>query len=1131
VKRITWLAGTCLLGGLAVVVVVSGLRTQARAAALLAPVGTELLLNPGFEDATGSVPDHWRKYGGTLTQVGSPVHSGSYAARFESNTSSTKWVYQVVSVTQAVVYVFSAWAVKNDTNVEEVYLRVSWYASTDGSGTEFSRADSTTRLTTDDPAYRFLTTGPITAPAGARSARVRLMLNPVDATACRAYFDDACFQQVGAAEPAADLVVAKAGPVTATPGSLITYHVALSNTGSITATGTLITDTLPAAVDLVSQTSPFTCTGFGRSLVWRLGDVPTGTQYLITVTGRVTDTACGIITNLVAATTTASETVTGNNVAAWATTVGAAGESQVLISAVLYDGYQSGDPDEAVQLVNAGTAPVDLKGWELCKDTGSALDCRTLPPAVLSPTARIWLARKAVSFTTSFGFPPDYEMDGWLLYGLANAGDEVVLRDDRHAAADVVVYKGGQTAIVGWAGPAVQPCSVGREAGQILYRIPDETTGLPIADTDTAADWIQYSGDVAHGRRVLYPGWDLDPLFWPLTTTERAAVVAGVAPDNAFDVVSQTIARAQHTISVEVYALRHPDVIAALVQKAREGVGVAVLLEGGQAGVGTDDPRWQQELWACQQIEAAGGRCWFMIHETIDRVFNRYDYLHAKFLVVDGEWVLITSQNLSASSLPSDDKSNGTYGSRGVVLATDAPSVVARAAEIFARDLDPAHHNDILRWNTAYTGDYGPPDPAYTPVLTVPDYVTYTVHFPDPLTVSGTFGFELFTAPEAALRQSDALLGLLARAGVSDMVYVEQMYEHVDWGDNPADAPNLRLEAYVAAARRGATVRILLNGGTFGQEFYQTTNASTVAYVNQIAHAEGLDLQAAGGDPTQWGIHSKMVLVWLHDEGAYVHVSSINGSEGSNKINREMALQVKSDAIYRYLTDVFRVDWWRSHPLFLPLVMRHYTPPAPPVNYVVLSEVMYRPYIGDPPGNGEWVELYNPTDQPADISGWSLGDAATPDEYGSGTYTFPAGTVLPADGVIVVAQQAADVAFRPDFEVAIDPDRDDPAVPNVIPAGAWDGFGLALGNDGDEVILCDGLGADVDVVVWDDPADDPVVKGSYPGVIAWRGLVKTNWSLERRPPYYDTDDCSVDFFSRYPATPGTIDGGSVDSRR
>ncbi|MEE8391405.1 MAG: lamin tail domain-containing protein, partial [Anaerolineae bacterium] len=796
----------------------------------------------------------------------------------------------------------------------------------------------------------------------------------------------------------------------------------------------------------------------------------------------------------------------------------------VLISAVLYDGYQSGDTDEAIQLLNVGDAPADLDGWELCKDTGSNLSCRALPATVLSPTTRIWLARKATSFTVSFGFPPNYEMDRWLSSGLSNTGDEVILRNDLGNVVDALVYEGGNTDIIGWNNEngTVQPYSVGREEGQILYRIPDEVTGLPITDTDTAADWIQYSANVTRGRRVLYPGWDLDLLFWPLTATEAATVVVGITPDNGFDVLSQTIARAQRTISVEVYSLRNPDIVVALAQKAQAGVNVTVLLEGGQAGVSRSDPRWQQELWACRQIEAAGGQCWFMIHETGDGIFNRYDYLHAKFIIVDDEWLVIGSQNLTEGSMPSDDKSNGTSGSRGVVLATNAPSVVARAAEVFARDLDPVHHNDILRWNTAYTNKYGLPDPAYTPVLTVPDHVTYTIRFPDPLTVSGTFDLELFTAPETALRQSDALLGLVKRAGAGDTVYVEQLYEHVDWGANPANDPNLRLEAYIDAARRDARVRILLNGGTFDQPFFQNTNTNTVAYVNQIASAEGLDLQAAIGDPTGYGIHSKMVLVWLEGEGGYSHVGSINGSEGSSKINREIALQIRSDEVYHYLARVFETDWWLAHPVFLPLLLRDYAPPEAPVDYVVISEVMVRPYVGDPPGNREWVELYNPTNHPIDLSNWSLGDAQAPKEYGSGTYRFPAGTEIPAQTTIVVAQQTADVTFTPDFEFVIDPGRDDPAVPNMNPAGAWDGFGLMLGNGGDEVILRDHTGADVDIVVWDDPADDPIVKGNYPGVTPWLGMLTSDWSLERRPPYYDSDDCSADFFPRYPATPGSV---------
>jgi hypothetical protein len=343
------------------------------------------------------------------------------------------------------------------------------------------------------------------------------------------------------------------------------------------------------------------------------------------------------------------------------------------------------------------------------------------------------------------------------------------------------------------------------------------------------------------------------------------------------------------------------------------------------------------------------------------------------------------------------------------------------------------------------------------------------------------------------------------------------MYEHVDWGDNPTDDPNLRLEAIIAAARRGATVRILLNGGTFDQLFYQNTNTNTVAYVNQIASAEALDLKAAIGDPTEYGIHNKMVLVWLNGEGGYAHVGSINGSEGSSKINREMALQIQSDDVYAYLARVFRVDWWLVHPVFLPLAIRNYTPPEPPVDYVVISEVMYRPNEQSS-GKREWVELYNPTDQAIDLSNWRLGDAAS-DEYGAGRYAFPTGTVLQAGGVIAVAQQAKDFQgiagfSTPHFEFLIDPNRDDPTVPNMIPAGAWDGFGLGLGDAGDKVILRDDTGTDVDVIVYG--------TATYPGIVPHPGGVNYGISLERRPPYYDTDDCSTDLVSRDPPTPGSV---------
>ena len=71
-------------------------------------------------------------------------------------------------------------------------------------------------------------------------------------------------------------------------------------------------------------------------------------------------------------------------------------------------------------------------------------------------------------------------------------------------------------------------------------------------------------------------------------------------------------------------------------------------------------------------------------------------------------------------------------------------------------------------------------------------------------------------------------------------------------------------------------------------------------------------------------------------------------------------------------------------------------------NSVVLNEIMYRPrqlsqspYVEDPE---QWVELYNRSVSPISLAGWQFTDGIT--------YTFPAGTTIPAGGYLVVSNNA-----------------------------------------------------------------------------------------------------------------------------
>lgn len=101
----------------------------------------------------------------------------------------------------------------------------------------------------------------------------------------------------------------------------------------------------------------------------------------------------------------------------------------------------------------------------------------------------------------------------------------------------------------------------------------------------------------------------------------------------------------------------------------------------------------------------------------------------------------------------------------------------------------------------------------------------------------------------------------------------------------------------------------------------------------------------------------------------------------------------------------------------------NYVPPAP-----VINEIHFGP-ADDPttgPTQHEFIEIFNPGDDPVDLSGWTLTEGIT--------YAFPAGTILNAGAYICVAQNPA--AFQARF--------------GFLPLGPYVG---KLSNEGDHIVL------------------------------------------------------------------------------
>ncbi|MDX1409787.1 MAG: phospholipase D-like domain-containing protein, partial [Saprospiraceae bacterium] len=365
---------------------------------------------------------------------------------------------------------------------------------------------------------------------------------------------------------------------------------------------------------------------------------------------------------------------------------------------------------------------------------------------VIEPGDGIWIADWATSFRTQFGHDPDYELRGsdpdvpnlegtWP--GFSNDGDEVLLFSEAGILQDALVYEGGDTNQAGWSGAALEPYivhNVFAANGQILYRMFGADAQSRMPDTDSAMDWAQSTHDAVNGRRVRYPGWDIEEFHPTRWYTESAEVVIGIAPDNAFELLRTELASATSEIRIASHTFRSYALEQELVSAIGRGVSVTVLLEGDPVG-GIEVS--QRNI--CQHLEAIGGRCWFMINDENQDIHDRYRYLHAKFIIIDDRLAIVSTENLSPDSFPDDDKTDGTWGRRGVVVVTDAPSVVQHLLSLWNHDFDPLNHRDLAPWSEMQL--------TFEPVSSIKadigatNELTYAVRFSEPTRLEGEFAF------------------------------------------------------------------------------------------------------------------------------------------------------------------------------------------------------------------------------------------------------------------------------------------------------------------------------------------------------------------------------------------------------
>jgi phosphatidylserine/phosphatidylglycerophosphate/cardiolipin synthase-like enzyme len=378
------------------------------------------------------------------------------------------------------------------------------------------------------------------------------------------------------------------------------------------------------------------------------------------------------------------------------------------------------------------------------------------------------------------------------------------------------------------------------------------------------------------GQVHYYEGgsWDPRPLLigqsrFTALTVENVTLTAFVSPDSSYSVFARAVSEAKRSLWINVYEFSSMEMASLLIDARERGIEERLLLEGGPVG-----GILPEEHCALQALADRGA--FIQIMETRGTAHVKYQFDHAKYLIVDDSGVLLASENFNNNGFPLPD----TSGNRGWGVYIHNPQVTAYFRMVFDWD---SEGEDIAPFSPAAT--------LCSPVAPS----AYKVEFP-----SREFDDARVTTVLAP--DTSRLITEMIRQA-TESVDIEQAYfKNYSHGN-----PNPFMEEAIDAARRGVVVRVLLDSSWFNVNEPRDNDEMT-AYINEVGRTERIPLSARCADLQSNRldkIHNKGVIV----DGDQVLVSSINWNEQSALFNREAGVIIDHPGVGAYYRAVFEDDW------------------------------------------------------------------------------------------------------------------------------------------------------------------------------------------------------------------------------
>ena len=134
--------------------------------------------------------DGWEASNGAVTfeRVSGQGHSGEYGVKVEHDKTGSYGIQTVVPVDSGKLYEVKVWVKGNEGSVKKAFVRIAWYESEDGSGSQLSTKDSSE---VENPNDWVELTVVEQVPEQAQSAKIRLVLASAEkGSSASVIFDD-----------------------------------------------------------------------------------------------------------------------------------------------------------------------------------------------------------------------------------------------------------------------------------------------------------------------------------------------------------------------------------------------------------------------------------------------------------------------------------------------------------------------------------------------------------------------------------------------------------------------------------------------------------------------------------------------------------------------------------------------------------------------------------------------------------------------------------------------------------------------------------------------------------------------------------------------------------------------------